>query len=45
MLSDNQIKISPTAWMIRRDGKAIPCIQHIYAGDVIEETLYSAQWL
>lgn len=23
-------KIS-TAWMVRRDGKAIPCIQHIYA--------------
>lgn len=34
-----------TAFMIRRDGTAIPCIQHIYTGDCVEETLYAAQWL
>lgn len=34
-----------TAWMLRRDGEAIPCIQHIYAGDCVDETLYAAQWL
>lgn len=35
-----------TAWMIRRDGEAFPCIQHIYGSpDDIEETLYAAEWL
>lgn len=34
-----------TAFMIRRDGAAIPCIQHIYTGDCVDETLYAAQWL
>ncbi len=35
-----------TAWMIREDGKAIPCVQHIYGSlDCIEETLYAAEWL
>lgn len=34
------------AWMIRNDGKAIPCVQHIYAGkNEIDETLYAAEWL
>lgn len=32
--------------MIRSDGKAIPCIQHIYANTAdVEETLYAAEWL
>lgn len=34
-----------TAFMLRRDGTAIPCIQHIYTGDCVDETLYAAQWL
>lgn len=35
-----------TAWMIRSDGKAIPCIQHIYANTAdVEETLHAAEWL
>ena len=35
-----------TAWMVRRDGKAIPCIQHIYADlSELDETLYAAEWL
>ncbi len=34
-----------TAWMIRGDGKAIPCVQHIYGSDDIEETLYASEWL
>ena len=34
------------AYMIRSDGKAIPCTQHIYASvDSIDETLYAAEWL
>lgn len=34
------------AYMIRNDGKAIPCTQHIYASvDSIDETLYAAEWL
>ena len=38
-------KIS-TAWMVRRDGKAIPCIQHIYAdSSELDEALYAAEWL
>ena len=36
----------PTAWMIRRDGKAIPCLQHLYGNEEnVEETLYAAEWL
>ncbi len=40
------MKYIPTAWMLRNDGVAIPCVQHIYA-DVkeIDETLYAAEWL
>ncbi|MCD8207982.1 MAG: hypothetical protein LUD72_08610, partial [Bacteroidales bacterium] len=35
-----------SAWMIREDGVAIPCVQHIYGSlDCIEETLYAAEWL
>ncbi len=34
-----------TAWMLRDDGKAIPCVQHIYGSDDIEETLYASEWL
>ena len=37
-----------TAWMIRNDGTAIPCVCHIYGDpDIggIEETLAAAQWL
>ncbi len=34
------------AWMIRKDGERIPCLQHIYANaDELYETLYAAQWL
>lgn len=34
------------AWMIRRDGKAIPVTVHLYgAVDDVEETLYAAEWL
>lgn len=34
------------AWMIRNDGKAIACIQHIYANpENVEETLFAAEWL
>lgn len=37
---------TPTAWMIRRDGTAFPCIQHIYGSDDrMEEILYAAEWL
>lgn len=37
---------TPSAWMIRRDGTAFPCIQHIYgSADCMEETLYAAEWL
>ena len=36
----------PTAWMLRNDGIAIPCIQHIYANvNELDETLYAAEWL
>lgn len=36
----------PTAWMLRNDGVAIPCIQHIYANvNELDETLYAAEWL
>lgn len=39
-------KAKYTAWIIRNDGKAIPCVQHIYAGkNEIDETLYAAEWL
>ena len=35
-----------TAWMVRTDGTAIPCIHHIYAGEEdIDETLFAAEWL
>lgn len=34
------------AWMIRRDGKAVPCLWHIYgSAEDEEETLYAAEWL
>lgn len=36
----------PTAWMLRNDGVAIPCVQHIYANlNELDETLYAAEWL
>lgn len=36
----------PVAWMLRQDGTAVPCIQHLYGSeDCVEETLYAAQWL
>lgn len=32
--------------MLRNDGVAIPCIQHIYANlNELDETLYAAEWL
>lgn len=37
-----------TAWMIRNDGLAFPCVQHIYGNQDIadvEETLAAAEWL
>lgn len=35
-----------SAWMVRKDGKIIPVVQHIYASfTCVEETLYAAQWL
>jgi hypothetical protein len=35
-----------TAWMIRNDGKAFPCRQHICANpENIEDTLHAAEWL
>ena len=37
-----------TAWMIRNDGTAFPCVCHTYGNwdvQVIEETLAAAQWL
>ena len=38
--------LNSNAYMIRNDGKAIPCIQHIYGSDsVIDETLYASEWL
>lgn len=34
------------AWMIRNDGKAIACVQHVYANpENVEETLFAAEWL
>lgn len=40
------MKYIPTAWMLRNDGVAIPCIQHIYANvNELYETLYAAEWL
>ena len=40
------MKYIPTAWMLRNDGVAIPCIQHIYANlNELDETLYAAEWL
>ncbi len=40
------MKYIPTAWMLRNDGVAIPCIQHIYANEnELDETLYAAEWL
>ena len=39
-------KKEPTAWMIRRDGEAFPCLQHLYgSAQDVEETLYAAEWL
>lgn len=36
----------PVAWMIRRDGEAFPCLQHLYGNaQDVEETLYAAEWL
>lgn len=36
----------PTAWMLRRDGTAFPCVCHFYGStDDIHETLYAAEWL
>lgn len=36
----------PVAWMIRRDGEAFPCLQHLYgSAQDVEETLYAAEWL
>ena len=33
-----------TAWMVRRDGKAIPCVQHIYAdSSELDEALYNVE--
>ena len=38
--------MSENAWLIRNDGAAIPCVQHIYANKAeVYETLYAAQWL
>lgn len=38
--------MTSNAYMIRNDGKAIPCTQHIYGNDdIVEETLYAAEWL
>lgn len=35
-----------SAWMIRNDGKAITCVQHVYANpENVEETLFAAEWL
>lgn len=35
-----------SAWMIRRDSKVFPVVQHIYANpSEIEETLFAAEWL
>lgn len=35
-----------TTWMIRNDGKAFPCVEHIYANpENMEETLFAAEWL
>ena len=40
------IQQNTTAFMIRNDGKAIPCVQHIYANKSnLDETLYAAEWL
>lgn len=40
------MKYISTAWMLRNDGVAIPCIQHIYANaNELDETLYAAEWL
>ena len=36
----------PTAWMLRRDGKTFPVVQHLYGSpDCVEETLYAGEWL
>lgn len=35
-----------TAWMIRRDGRVFPVVQHIYGNPLeTEETLFAAEWL
>ena len=35
-----------TAWMVRKDGKIIPVVQHIYANpENVEESLSAAEWL
>lgn len=38
------IKDANLAYMMRRDGKLFPCVQHPYGGD-LEETLAAAEWL
>ena len=46
MVKMNKNSNQSTAWMIRTDGTAIPCLQHIYAGkENIDETLFAAEWL
>ncbi len=37
MVKMNKNSNQSTAWMIRTDGTAIPCLQHIYAG---KENIY-----
>lgn len=37
---------TPTAWMLRHDGKEFPCACHYYGSkEDAEETLYAAEWL
>lgn len=43
---DDVLNDKPTAWMLRRDGAAFPCVCHFYgSADDIHETLYAAEWL
>lgn len=43
---DDVLNDKPTAWMLRRDGTAFPCVCHFYgSADDIHETLYAAEWL
>lgn len=50
-IKDNNVSLFEDgghAWMIRNDGKAIPCQVHYYGSqedDDVEETLYAAEWL